>query len=98
MSDPTFINSSYPIPLLTTCLSFVVLSPSNPSGEVQERIVAFVGSHRHIRGLFAAGEVTGGGKVTTYVHRLHQKQRVYSANFYSIPIHSLSSWRKPPWR
>ena len=60
MSDPTFINSSYPIPLLTTCLSFVVLSPSNPSGEVQERIIAFVGSHRHIRGLFAAGEVTGG--------------------------------------
>eukprot|EP00580_Thalassiosira_gravida_P021411 CAMPEP_0201679562 /NCGR_PEP_ID=MMETSP0494-20130426/48758_1 /ASSEMBLY_ACC=CAM_ASM_000839 /TAXON_ID=420259 /ORGANISM="Thalassiosira gravida, Strain GMp14c1" /LENGTH=118 /DNA_ID=CAMNT_0048163081 /DNA_START=18 /DNA_END=370 /DNA_ORIENTATION=+ len=32
----------------------------NPSGEVQERIESIVGSHRHIRGLFAAGEVTGG--------------------------------------
>lgn len=32
----------------------------NPSGEVQERIDSIVGSHRHIRGLFAAGEVTGG--------------------------------------
>ncbi|KAL7545941.1 hypothetical protein ACHAWF_009295 [Thalassiosira exigua] len=32
----------------------------NPSGEVQERIGSIVGSHRHIRGLFAAGEVTGG--------------------------------------
>jgi succinate dehydrogenase/fumarate reductase flavoprotein subunit len=32
----------------------------NPAGEVQERIESVVGSHRRIRGLFAAGEVTGG--------------------------------------
>ena len=32
----------------------------NPMGEVQERIESIVGSHRRIRGLFAAGEVTGG--------------------------------------
>lgn len=32
----------------------------NAAGEVQERIDSTVGKHRHIRGLFAAGEVTGG--------------------------------------
>ena len=32
----------------------------NPSGEVQEKIESIVGSHRRIRNLFAAGEVTGG--------------------------------------
>lgn len=32
----------------------------NSMGEVQEKIVAIVGSHRRIRALFAAGEVTGG--------------------------------------
>mmetsp|Transcript_8536 Transcript_8536/g.19106 ORF Transcript_8536/g.19106 Transcript_8536/m.19106 type:complete len:1257 (+) Transcript_8536:92-3862(+) len=32
----------------------------NPAGEVQERVESIIGSHRHIRGLFAAGEVTGG--------------------------------------
>lgn len=32
----------------------------NPDGEVQERIESIIGSHRRIRGLFAAGEVTGG--------------------------------------
>ena len=32
----------------------------NPMGEVQERIESIVGSHRRIRSLFAAGEVTGG--------------------------------------
>ena len=32
----------------------------NPAGEVQERIESIIGSHRRIRGLFAAGEVTGG--------------------------------------
>lgn len=32
----------------------------NPEGEVQERIESIIGSHRRIRGLFAAGEVTGG--------------------------------------
>jgi len=32
----------------------------NAAGEVQERIESIVGHHRHIRRLFAAGEVTGG--------------------------------------
>eukprot|EP00521_Asterionellopsis_glacialis_P013195 CAMPEP_0195300534 /NCGR_PEP_ID=MMETSP0707-20130614/27625_1 /TAXON_ID=33640 /ORGANISM="Asterionellopsis glacialis, Strain CCMP134" /LENGTH=388 /DNA_ID=CAMNT_0040363253 /DNA_START=9 /DNA_END=1178 /DNA_ORIENTATION=+ len=32
----------------------------NAAGEVQERIEAHFGKHRHIRGLYAAGEVTGG--------------------------------------
>mmetsp|Transcript_33161 Transcript_33161/g.38615 ORF Transcript_33161/g.38615 Transcript_33161/m.38615 type:complete len:585 (+) Transcript_33161:484-2238(+) len=32
----------------------------NPAGEVQQRLIGHFGSHIHIRGLFAAGEVTGG--------------------------------------
>jgi Aspartate oxidase len=32
----------------------------NAAGEVQEKLSGHFGSHRHIRGLYAAGEVTGG--------------------------------------
>eukprot|EP00557_Chaetoceros_sp_GSL56_P014853 CAMPEP_0176485224 /NCGR_PEP_ID=MMETSP0200_2-20121128/4928_1 /TAXON_ID=947934 /ORGANISM="Chaetoceros sp., Strain GSL56" /LENGTH=1225 /DNA_ID=CAMNT_0017881859 /DNA_START=99 /DNA_END=3776 /DNA_ORIENTATION=+ len=32
----------------------------NAAGEVQETLTGHFGSHRHIRGLYAAGEVTGG--------------------------------------
>ena len=32
----------------------------NPAGEVQQTLIGHFGSHIHIRGLFAAGEVTGG--------------------------------------
>ena len=32
----------------------------NAAGEVQEPLKGHFGSHRHIRGLYAAGEVTGG--------------------------------------
>eukprot|EP00804_Cyclotella_cryptica_P010809 CCRYP_008746-RD/>CCRYP_008746-RD protein AED:0.03 eAED:0.03 QI:3416/1/1/1/0.75/0.66/9/1129/1048 len=62
----------FPSPLTPTSTSLVVarVTPSihytmgglniNSVGEVQEKIESIIGSHRHIRGLFAAGEVTGG--------------------------------------
>lgn len=62
----------FPSPLTPKSKSLVVarVTPSihytmgglniNPNGEVQEKIESIMGSHRHIRGLFAAGEVTGG--------------------------------------
>ena len=32
----------------------------NAASEVQERLKGHFGHHRHVRGLYAAGEVTGG--------------------------------------
>lgn len=51
--------------LLTHLLSVVVHYTMgginiNGAGEVQEELVGHFGGHRHIRGLYAAGEVTGG--------------------------------------